>query len=210
MHPDDHLVALLDDVDVDGIVDGQVPTWDAAAEQFVAGDGGGTDDHGTLAGLDDDDHPQYLRGTDGGGHVINVVADAGAAVELDLAVGNVHDVTLTADCTVTLADPAGGRARTMAVLLRQDAAGGHTVTWPASVVWVGGQPPALQTAADTWDWVALVTLDGGTTWFAEHGGTTSAASSDTHREVAMHDYGSGLAAVTDAAGDWLYGIYPGA
>lgn len=43
------------------------------------GGGGGTSDHGSLSGLADDDHPQYLLRTDVVSDVINnIVTDAGA------------------------------------------------------------------------------------------------------------------------------------
>jgi hypothetical protein len=50
-----------------------------------------------------------------------------------------------------------------------------------------------------------ITVDdaGNTITIAATGGAS------THREVAMADFGSGLEPVTDASGDWLYGIYAG-
>jgi hypothetical protein len=35
------------------------------------------------------------------------------------------------------------------------------------VVWAGGSAPTLETAEDAWNWITLITLDGGTVWFAE-------------------------------------------
>ena len=142
-------------------------------------------DHGALTGLADDDHLQYRRTTGGGKDVISVVAASGASQTLDLTSGNVHDVTLTANCTLTLSGATSGVACSMAVLLRQDGTGSRTVTWPASVTWVGGSAPTLQTGANTWDWAYLVTLDGGTTWFAQHAGTSAStsSSSDTHVHI---------------------------
>lgn len=133
-------------------------------------------DHGGLTGLADDDHPQYLLGTDGGKGTVNTVAASGATETLDLAAGNFHDVTLDADCTLTLTGATAGVECYMTILLRQDGTGSRTVTWPASVEWVGGSAPTLQTAASAWDIVVLVTVDGGTTWFAQHAGTGSGAS----------------------------------
>jgi hypothetical protein len=130
-------------------------------------------DHGDLTGLADDDHPQYLLGTLGGKGTVNVVAASGATETLDLTDGNDHDVTLTDDCTLTLTGATNGVACYMTILLRQDGTGSKMVTWPGSVEWVGGSAPTLQTAADAWDLVVLVTYDGGTTWFAQHAGTAS-------------------------------------
>jgi hypothetical protein len=131
--------------------------------------------HAALTGLDANDHPQYQLVHSGGQETISVVAASGSTETLDLTNGNFQDVTLTANCTLTLTGATAGVACTMALLLRQDGTGSRTVTWPASVEWVGGVAPTLQTAANTWDWVALVTLNGGTTWFAQHASGSVAA-----------------------------------
>jgi hypothetical protein len=154
----------------------------------------GTSDHGTLTGLDDPaDHPWAVLTTDGGKEVISVVAASGTTETLDLADGNVHDVTLTDDCTLTLTGATNGVACHMSVLLRQGASPPHLVTWPGSVEWVGGSAPTLQTALNAWDWVALVTLDGGTTWYAQHAGTSSGSSSSSgHILITSEPAGSPL------------------
>lgn len=138
--------------------------------------GTGVTDHGALTGLADDDHPQYVRTTDGGKDTINVVAASGTATTLNLANGNHHKVTLTGNCTLTLSGATNGVRCMMTIRLIQDASGAHTVTWPASVEWVGGSAPTLQTAASAWDIVTLFTEDGGTTWFAQHAGTSGGGS----------------------------------
>lgn len=55
-HPDTQAPAAGADPD-----DGQVATWSAALEAWIAADptGGGVTDHGLLTGLTDDDHPHY-------------------------------------------------------------------------------------------------------------------------------------------------------
>ncbi len=58
------------------------------------------------------------------------MAASGSTETLDLATGNVHDVTLTANCTLTLTGATAGVACDMAILLRQDGTGSWTVTWP--------------------------------------------------------------------------------
>jgi hypothetical protein len=129
--------------------------------------GSGVTDHGDLTGLPDDDHPQYLRTTLGGRDEIEVHAAAGSTETLDLTNANVHDVTLTADCTLTLSGATNGVGCTMNVLLRQGSGAPWEVTWPGSVAWVGGSAPTLETAVNAWNWVTLITLDGGTVWFGE-------------------------------------------
>jgi hypothetical protein len=131
--------------------------------------GSGTDVHGDLLGLTNNDHPQYALTTDGGQDVINVVAATGATETLDVTDGNVHDVTLTADCTLTLAGATAGVDCSIGVLLRQGSGAPWEVTWPASVNWVGGSAPVLETTEDAWNWITLETLDGGVVWFADAG-----------------------------------------
>ena len=59
---------------------------------------------------------------------------------------------------------------TMTLFLTQDATGGRLVTWPDSVKWAGGTAPTLTTTGNRTDVIALVTSNGGTTWFAFVGG----------------------------------------
>lgn len=146
-------------------------------------------DHGDLTGLPDNDHPQYRLTTDGGQDVVEVHSAAGSTETLDLAAGNVHDVTLTADCTLTLAGATAGVECSMSVLLRQGTGAPWTVTWPGSVEWVGGTAPVLETAEDAWNWVSLTTLDGGTVWFAD-GGAGSLELSDA---IPLVESGTGSA-----------------
>jgi hypothetical protein len=86
---------------------------------------------------------------------------------LDFETGNVFDVVLTQDVgSLILAHPpAAGRAGSCSIILRQDATGGRTLTWPASVKWAGGSPPPITSAADAIDVYALITRDGGESWF---------------------------------------------
>jgi hypothetical protein len=128
----------------------------------------------------------FVRTTLGGKEVINTVAASGSTETLDLVTGNVHDVTLTANCTITLTGATAGVACAITVLLRQDGTGSRLVTWPGSVTWIGGAAPTLQTAAAAFDVIVLFTLDGGTNWIgsagaavvSDHGGLTGLADDD--------------------------------
>jgi hypothetical protein len=93
-------------------------------------------------------------------------------LSLDLESGNVFEVLLTQDVTsiLLLHPPAAGRAGSCSLILRQDGTGGRTVAWPASVKWPGGAPPTITSAADAVDVYALVTRDGGATWYGFSGG----------------------------------------
>ena len=107
----------------------------------------------------------FVRADAGGREIVNVVASSGASHTVDLADGNVHDVTLDANCTLTFAGTVADRACSFVLLLRQDATGSHTVTWPGEVVWSDGTAPTLSDAADAIDIVTFFTVDNGTTWF---------------------------------------------
>jgi hypothetical protein len=97
---------------------------------------------------------------------VSTNATSGIAATIDLDNGNVHDLTLTANCTLTFSNPpATGKAGSFTLILRQDATGSRTVTWPASVKWSGGTAPTLTTTASGIDILTFTTLDAGTAWF---------------------------------------------
>ena len=89
------------------------------------------------------------------------------SLTLDLETGNVFEVTLTEDVTsLILANPpAAGSAGSATMILKQDATGGRTLAWPGSVRWAGGVAPIVTSAANAIDICAIVTRDGGATWF---------------------------------------------
>lgn len=97
------------------------------------------------------------------GERLHTIAASGAALTLEFSNGFVQDVTLTANCTFTFGSVIAGVSR-LTLLLRQDATGSRTVTWPGSVVWAGGTAPTLTTTASALDVVRFFTPDGGTTW----------------------------------------------
>jgi hypothetical protein len=99
-------------------------------------------------------------------------AISAGALTLNLDTGSVFDVVLTANVTsLILANPpATGRAGSATLILRQDATGGRTLAWPASVRWAGGMPPVVTPAANAIDIYAFVTRNGGATWFGFPGG----------------------------------------
>lgn len=113
--------------------------------------------------------PTYLAlATGGGAEQLNPVAASGAALAIDAADGNVHDITLTDNCTFTFAalpHTGAGVTHALTLVLRQDATGTRTVTWPASVKWAAGAAPTLSTAGSAIDVISLLSVDDGTTWF---------------------------------------------
>lgn len=93
-------------------------------------------------------------------------ATATASTTIDCSLGNIFTVTMSASIT-TLAFsnvPASGRAYNMTLVLKQDATGGRSITWPAAVKWAGSVAPSLSLANKT-DIVNLFTTDNGTTWY---------------------------------------------
>ena len=94
-----------------------------------------------------------------------VTADSGDAYTINLAYGNIVELTLTANCTITFSNPpAAGKAGSMTLVLHQDGSGSKTITWPASVKWPSATSPTLTTGESKVDIVQLFTTDGGTTW----------------------------------------------
>jgi len=93
-------------------------------------------------------------------------ATSGSTDTIDLEDGNVHNVTLTANCTFTFSNPpASGTSGTFTLFLNQDGTGSRTATWPASVKWAGGTAPTLTTTASRTDILVFTTIDAGTIWY---------------------------------------------
>lgn len=93
------------------------------------------------------------------------LGSSGAATTLDVQDTTSWEVTLDADCTFTFSGADTGGAWSFVLILVQDATGGRTVTWPASVLWDGGTAPTLTTTAAAVDVLTFMTVDGGTTWY---------------------------------------------
>ena len=93
-------------------------------------------------------------------------ATSGSADTISLTDGNVHNVTLTANCTFTFsAPPASGTSGSFTLFLNQDGTGSRTATWPSEVKWAGGTAPTLTTTASRTDILVFTTIDGGTIWY---------------------------------------------
>ena len=69
-------------------------------------------------------------------------------------VNTVATVTLTADRTLTMTNAAAGR--TYILLVRQDAVGGHQLTWPSSIRFPWAQSPSLIATANGVEQVGFV------------------------------------------------------
>ena len=93
---------------------------------------------------------------------VNTVATSGATQTIpDVTTATSSRIVLTAACTFTFPTLAAGKSFT--VTLVQDATGGRTVVWPASVLWAGGVVPVLTTAVNKRDLFTFVAMDA-TNW----------------------------------------------
>jgi hypothetical protein len=141
-----------------------------------------------------------------------VVADTGAAYEIDWSAATVFELTLTANVTFTFANLGAGRAVTL--ILIQDGTGGRTATWPA-VSWANGTAPRLSPTAAAVNVVTLICQNDGSTvsgfsegdHFDERGVVFSDGGSDTSNFFAGNDAGrtaatgTQIVAIGQQAGD---------
>lgn len=112
--------------------------------------------------------PQESGNAASAADAVTTVSASGASQTVTIGSGGTatYDITLTANCTLTF-DASGapaGKALVLTLWLRQDATGGRTVTWPASVQWSAQSTPTFNTLAKRGDIVQLVSDDGGTSW----------------------------------------------
>ncbi len=76
--------------------------------------------------------------------------------DLDWNNGQKQRATLTGNITtLNITAPDTGAAANFILVLAQDGVGGHTVTWPASVLWPGGNAPTLSSGANEVDLIAF-------------------------------------------------------
>jgi hypothetical protein len=80
--------------------------------------------------------------------------NSGAALTIDWNNGNQQIVTLDASCTLTLTNPVAGMVYRLIFL--ENATGGWTPTFPASVKWENNTPPVWVTTANNVIFVTLV------------------------------------------------------
>ena len=93
---------------------------------------------------------------------VNTVATSGATQTIpDVTVATSSRIVLTAACTFTFPTLAAGKSFTL--VLVQDATGGRTAVWPASVLWSGGTAPTLTATANKRDVLTFVAVDA-TNW----------------------------------------------
>jgi hypothetical protein len=81
------------------------------------------------------------------------LADAPTVV-VDWSRGNTQSVTLGGNRALTFVN--GEKGGKYFLIVKQDATGSRTVTWPSSVRWPGKNGPTLTTTANKTDYVAFI------------------------------------------------------
>lgn len=95
-----------------------------------------------------------------------VTADTGSAYAISLASGNVFNLRMTSNTTLSFSNPpATSKSGSFLLHLAQDTAGSRAITWPASVDWAGGAAPTITSSSLGKDIYVFNTIDGGTTWY---------------------------------------------
>jgi hypothetical protein len=95
-----------------------------------------------------------------------VTANTTTAYTISLTSGTVQILTLTGSCTFTF--PTATAGKSFMLLLKQDATGSRTATWPASVRWPGGTAPTITATAGKGD--KFVFTADGTYWWGSNAG----------------------------------------
>ena len=106
----------------------------------------------------------FLTVINGGGGTVQAHGTLGSTETIDTLNGNYHWGTLNANCTFTFTTTVDTAERWFTLELIENGTGGWTVTWPGSVVWLGGSTPTHTTTAGTTTIYAFFTRNGGTTW----------------------------------------------
>ncbi len=89
-----------------------------------------------------------------------------SAYNIDLSGGNIFNLILSANCTFTFSNAsASGTACSFTLILKQDATGARTATWPTTIVWAGGTTPTLSAAPNRYDVFSFITINGGSSYY---------------------------------------------
>lgn len=105
--------------------------------------------------------PVYVTGSSPQEQVNTVTASGATQTLPDVTTATIDHITLTANCTLTFMGAAAGKS--FLLVLKQDATGGRTVTWPGTVLWAAGTAPTLTVTAGKSDMFSFVCVDG-TNW----------------------------------------------
>lgn len=92
------------------------------------------------------------------------VLDVMSGTSIDVSTSNVKKKVLSANTTFSLTGATSGQCHSFTLML--EGGSSYTVTWPASVKWLGGAP--TYTAYDV---ITGFSVDGGTTWLLTYAGS---------------------------------------
>jgi hypothetical protein len=112
---------------------------------------------------------------------ISTVASSGSAQTVDISTANMWDITLTANCTITLSNPSASNTECeVRVRLTQNGTGSWNVTWAGgTILWLGqsdqSTSPTFTTTAGYVSEVVFRTVNGGTTYTAQLEGSGSSS-----------------------------------
>lgn len=100
--------------------------------------------------------------------VRNSLGNTGSSQDIDLSTGDAFTATVNGDVTFTISNaPSSGESFGFVLILTKDAnSTNRTMTWPSSVNWEGGTKPSALESSGQRTIIAMVTVDGGTTYDA--------------------------------------------
>ena len=88
---------------------------------------------------------------------------SGTTPSVDAGARDTYTLTTSGNTTFTFTGaPSSGQVGSFSLIIT--AGGTHTLTWPASVDWQAGTPPAAPASGET-DVYTFMTINGGTTWY---------------------------------------------
>jgi hypothetical protein len=97
---------------------------------------------------------------------LTTVSASGGSINLSL--GNVFVHSPSGNITYSITNAVSGQAHSFTLIITQTATV-RTLTFPASVIWQGGEIPDMSAANKTYI-LTFVTVDGGNTWLGMGGG----------------------------------------
>lgn len=106
---------------------------------------------------------------------VNTINPVGAAQDVDFELGNIADITLTQNTTLTMINPpASPFSGVMQVILRQNGVGGRTTAFADAITWIGtgGVAPTFPVGIGEVAVFSLQTVDGGTSYLGYFAGAS--------------------------------------